>query len=186
MNYADQFAAGLKYDAFMQKYGTDAHAQKWAVVHRQVNLTPAQRQLLVNFEREMKVLVLAGTWCGDCVNQCPIFDHLAAACPQIEVRFFDRDNDAELGEQLMTCGAVRVPAVLFLSEDYFVCGRYGDRTLAKYREMIANQLGPACPSGIGGVDQTLLNEVTQDWINEFERIQWMLRLSPRLRSRYRD
>jgi thiol-disulfide isomerase/thioredoxin len=186
MNYADKFAAGFEYNAFLQKYGSDAQRQKWQAVHRQVTLKPTQQKLLSSFIREMKVLVLAGTWCGDCVNQCPIFDHFAAACPQLEIRFFDRDDDPELGEQLMICGAVRVPAVLFLSEDNFVCGRYGDRTLAKYREMVASQLGPACPSGIGGVEQTLLNDVTQEWLNEFERIQWMLRLSQRLRSLHGD
>lgn len=186
MNYSEKFDAGLEYHAFLQKYGSDSQRQKWQAVHQQVTLNPEQRELLSSFSRDMRVLVLAGTWCGDCVNQCPIFDHFAKASPRIGIRFFDRDEDPELGQQLMTCGAVRVPAVLFLSEDYYVCGRYGDRTLSKYREMIGSQLGPACPSGIGGVDQSLLDEVTNDWLNEFERIQWMLRLSPRLRSRHGD
>ena len=31
----------------------------------------------------MKVIVLAGAWCGDCVNQCPILDHFAAATAKI-------------------------------------------------------------------------------------------------------
>ena len=32
----------------------------------------------------------------------------------------------------------------------------------------------------------LLVQVTQDWLNEFERVQWLLRLSPRLRQRHGD
>jgi hypothetical protein len=28
--------------------------------------------------------------------------------------------------------------------------------------------------------------VTQDWLNEFERVQWILRLSPRLRQAHGD
>jgi hypothetical protein len=32
----------------------------------------------------------------------------------------------------------------------------------------------------------LLALVTQDWLNEFERIQWLLRLSPRLRQLHGD
>ncbi len=186
MDYAAKFSAGLDYGAFLENYGTDQQKQKWAVVHQQISLTPAQQDLLSTFIREMKVLVLAGTWCGDCVNQCPIFDHFSAACPRIDIRYFDRDDNRDLGEQLMTCGSPRVPGVLFLSEDNFVCGRYGDRTLAKYRNMAASQLGPSCPSGIGGVDQVLLTEVIRDWLNEFERIQWMLRLSDRLRQLHGD
>jgi len=32
----------------------------------------------------------------------------------------------------------------------------------------------------------LLPAVTQDWLDEFERVQWLLRLSPRLRQLHRD
>lgn len=186
MNYSEKFANGLKYNAFLRKYGSDSQRQKWSVVHQQVTLTPAQQELLSGFIREMKVLVVAGTWCGDCVNQCPIFDHFANVSSQLDIRFFDRDENQDLGEQLMTCGAVRVPTVLFLSEDDYACGQYGDRTLTKYREMAAEQLGSSCPSGVGGVDQSLLNQVTQEWLNEFERVQLMLRLSTRLRNLHGD
>ena len=86
----------------------------------------------------------------------------------------------------MTCGAARVPGLLFLSEDNFVCGRYGDRTLAKYREMTQAQSGAACPTGIGEVDPALLNNVIQDWLNEFERIQLMLQTSGRLKALHGD
>ncbi len=98
----------------------------------------------------MKVMVFAGAWCGDCANQCPIFDHFARATPKIHLRFFDRDDNPDLGDLISTCGAHRVPSVLFLSEDDHVCGRYGDRTLSKYRDMAEKQLGASCPTGIGG------------------------------------
>lgn len=186
MNFAKNFATGLEYDSFLQCYGTDVQRQRWSAVHRQVTLNSSQQELLSSFIRQMKVLVLAGTWCGDCVNQCPILDHFVAASSTLEVRYFDRDENPELAEQLQICGAARVPSVLFLSEDNFVCGRYGDRTLAKYREMASSQLGPSCPSGIGDVDKSLLGAVTQNWLDEFERIQWMLRLSTRLRNKHGD
>ncbi len=186
MDYAAKFEDGLEYSAFLDRFGTDDHRHRWSVVHDQVQLTDEQKQTLTGFVREMKVLVLAGTWCGDCVNQCPIFDHFATVNPVIRVRFFDRDDSADLAGALMTCGGQRVPAVLFLSEDDHVCDRYGDRTLAKYRDMAAKQLGPMCPTGIGGEEQSLLDQVVQEWLNEFERIQLMLRLSGRLREKHGD
>ena len=39
----------------------------------------------------------------------------------------------------------------------------------------------ACPTGIAPPEASSLNAVVQDWLNEFERVQWILRLSPRLR-----
>jgi len=122
----------------------------------------------------------------DCVNQCPIFAHFEIASPRIQVRYFDRDANVDLGEALAICGGARVPALLFLSEDNFQVGWYGDRTLAKYRKMTADEFGPACPTGLVPENNELLAAVTQDWLNEFERIQLILRTSARLRKLHND
>jgi len=185
MDFSARFESGLNYGDFLEKFGTDEHRSRWAGVHERVTLSHSQRELLESFVRQMKVLVVAGTWCGDCVNQCPIFDRFSQTNSKIQVRYFDRDADSDLSAELTICGGNRVPALMFLSEDGFVCGRHGDRTLSKYRNMAATQLGPACPTGIGQ-PQSLLDSVTQDWLDEFERIQLMLRLSGRLRKLHGD
>eukprot|EP00913_Durusdinium_trenchii_P005650 g5268.t1 len=179
-------SASSGYDDFLAQFGTDEHQRRWKAVYDEVELSGAQKELLAGFVREMKVLVVAGAWCGDCVNQCPIFPKFAAENDRIGIRFFDRDASAELAEALSTCGAPRVPSVLFLSEDGYICGRYGDRTLSKYRAMAASQLGAACPTGITPPEGNLLQQVTQEWLDEFERIQLMLRTSGRLRTLHGD
>jgi thiol-disulfide isomerase/thioredoxin len=186
MNFATKFDEGLSYQDFLARHGSDHDRARWAAVHAQVTLSDAQQALLGSFQREMKVLVMAGAWCGDCVNQCPVFEHFAAATDRIRLRFYDRDAHPDLAERLQTCGAARVPAVLFLSEDDHVCGRYGDRTLSKYRQMAADLGGAACPSGISTPGDVLLAQVTQEWLDEFERIQLMLRTSGRLREKHGD
>jgi hypothetical protein len=186
MNYQSKFETGLSYADFLQKHGTVDQQNRWGAALGAVQLSETQIELLKSFQREMKIMVLAGAWCGDCVNQCPIFERFAVENSKIQIHYFDRDEHPDLGEELKTCGAYRVPSVLFLSEDWFVCGRYGDKTLAKYRELAEKQLGGTCPTGIGGIDQEMLNTVTAEWLNEFERIQWMLRLSGRLREKHGD
>jgi thiol-disulfide isomerase/thioredoxin len=178
MDLASKFESGLTYSDFLAEYG-GTYKDRWDVVHNAIQLSDAQTQLLASFGREMKVLVLAGTWCGDCVDQCPILDRFAGQNDKINIRYFDRDANPDLGELLSTCGAARVPAVLFLSEDNAVCGRYGDRTLTRYREMATMQLG-------GDAPQDVRAAVVQEWLNEFERIQLMLRLSGRLRQLHAD
>ena len=49
-----------------------------------------------------------------------------------------------------------------------------------------DQAGPSCPTGLVIPGDTLLSQVRQDWLNEFERAQWILRLSPRLRQIHGD
>jgi len=186
MNFNAKFEDGLPYAGFLEKYGTPDQRQRWQSVYDQVQINEAQTELLQGFVREMKVLVTAGTWCGDCVNQCPIFAKFEDANSRIRVRFFDRDDEPELAQALSLCGAPRVPSLLFLSEDGYVCGRYGDRTLSKYRRMASEQLGAACPTGIQVPGDDLLQAVTQEWLDEFERIQLMLRTSGRLRQLHGD
>jgi hypothetical protein len=186
LDYGAKFETGLEYHEFLAKHGTDEQRRRWEVVHEKVSLTSAQRDLLSSFTRDMKVLCLAGAWCGDCVNQCPIFAHFAIASRRIQVRYFDRDANPDLGQALAICGGARVPVVLFLSEDNYQVGWYGDRTLSKYRKMVGDEFGPACPTGLVPEPDALLAAVTQDWLNEFERIQWILRTSSRLRKLHND
>jgi hypothetical protein len=186
MNWQTKFDAALGYDKFLSQYGSPQHRDRWQALHDRVVLTSEQTELLGGFVRRMNVLCLAGAWCGDCINQCPIFQRFAEATDKIDLRFLDRDEHADVQAELLLCGGNRVPVLVFLSEDFMECGRYGDRTLAKYRDMAATQLGPACPTGIGAPDPNLLAAVTGEWLNEFERTQLMLRLSARLRERHGD
>ncbi len=186
MNLFEKYQAGLPYAPFLAKYANEGQKQRWAQVSGQVQLTAAQKQLLGSFTREMNVLCLAGAWCGDCINQCPIYEHFAAAAPVIRVRYLDRDDHADVQQVLQINGGNRVPVLVFFSEDGVEVGRYGERTLAKYRQMMVEQAGPSCPTGLVRSGDPLLAQVTQDWLNEFERVQWLLRLSPRLRQKHGD
>ena len=145
-----------------------------------------QRGLLGGFARRMPVLCLAGAWCGDCVNQCPVFDHFAGASATIDLRFLDRDAQPELRDALAINGGHRVPVLVFLSEDWFEVSRYGERTLSIYRRLAADQLGPACPTGLVPPADEAIAVSTAEWLAEFEAPQLILRLSPRLRGKHGD
>ena len=148
IDWSKVFADALPYDLVPGPYATPAQRSRWDAMHGRFSLTAEQRELLGSFARRMPVLCLAGAWCGDCINQCPVFDHFARASTQIDLRFLDRDAKPELRDALAINGGHRVPVVVFLSEDGFEVARYGERTLSIYRRMAAEQLGPACPTGL--------------------------------------
>jgi thiol-disulfide isomerase/thioredoxin len=149
-------------------------------------LTLDQTDLLQQFRRQTNVLVLAGAWCGDCARQCPIFTRFAEAAPVLDIRYLDRDEHADVQRDLQINGGNRIPVVVFFSEDGYEVARFGERTLSTYRDMIEKYVGVVCSSGLARPDDPLLRHVTQDWLNEFERVQWLLRLSPRLRQLHGD
>jgi thiol-disulfide isomerase/thioredoxin len=186
MNLYEKYKLGLTYTDFLKRYGTEAHQARWRQLHEQVQLTEAQKTLLKSFKRAMPALCLAGAWCGDCVNQCPIFEHFAVLAPTIQIRYLDRDEHADVQQLLQINGGNRVPVVVFFSEDGTEVARYGERTLSKYRVMMKEQAGASCATGITIGADPLLAQVTQEWLNEFERVQYILRLSPRLRKIHGD
>lgn len=186
MNLYTKFSQGLPYADFLARYANPLQKERWQGVREQVKLSEGQRKLLGAFKREMKVMCLAGAWCGDCITQCPIFEGFAAATPVVQVRYFDRDDHADLQRELQINGGNRVPVLVFFSEDGHETARFGERTLSKYRQLMQQNEGATCPTGILTPGDTLLDQVTQDWLNEFERVQWLLRLSPRLRQLHGD
>jgi hypothetical protein len=179
MDWSTIFAEALPYPAFLDKYAKPAQRPRWDAMHGRVSLRDDEIALLRGF-------VLNGAWCGDCINQVPIFDHFARACPAIELRLLDRDARDDVRSALAINGGHRVPVVVFLSEDFQEVARYGERTLSRYRALAIQQLGPACPTGLVAPDADETRAVTREWLGEFERAQLLLRLSPRLRERHGD
>jgi hypothetical protein len=181
-----KFAAALPYDAYVRT-GTAEQQRRWQQLYDVARLTPAQAQLIAGFAREMKVLVVSGIWCGDCVQQCPPLQRIAEGNPaRVALRLLDRDEHRDLAGRVRMNAGDRVPVALFLAEDYELCGVYGDRTLQRYRALAARLLGAACPTGITSPEKEELAATLQDWLNEFERVQLMLRLSARLRQKHGD
>ncbi len=184
--WAAAFDRGLPYERFLERHADADQRRRWKACHDRATLTSEQRALLAGFVRKMPVLVLAGTWCGDCVNQCPVFAHFAAAAPAIDLRLLDRDAIPAIATHLKVCGGQRVPVVAFFSEDFTPVVFYGDRTLSAYRAAASAQLGSSCPSGALPPAADALAAATADWLAEFERVQLILRLSGRLRQIHGD
>lgn len=136
--------------------------------------------------RIVNVLCLSGIWCGDCVRSVPIVARLAeVAGPSVDLRLVDRDAIPELRDELRVLGAMRVPMVVFLTEDFHEIGRYGDRPLTVYRDKAVTELGAACPLP-GSADGGALAAETDEWLDVFERMILMARLAPPLRARHGD
>jgi len=179
------FDEALDYDAYL---ATDpGRAVPWMRVGEQIALNAAQRELVAGFSRRMHVLVLSGIWCGDCSAQGPMLAAIAEANPKsIDLRWVDRDEHDTLADAMQICGGHRVPTVIFMAEDFAFVSLLGDRTLSRYRALAARQLGPSCPVPGAAHDATELAATLQEWLDEFERVHLLLRLSPRLRALHGD
>jgi hypothetical protein len=186
IDWSKVFAEALSYRAFLDTFATPAQKERWDAMHGRFSLSAGQSELLGSFTRRMPVICLTGAWCGDCINQCPVFDYFARDSSAIDLRFLDRDALPEVREALMINGGQRVPVVVFLSEDWHEVSRYGERTLSIYRKLAADQLGPSCPTGLVPPATEAIQAIAAEWLAEFERAHLILRLSPRLRAKHGD
>lgn len=180
-----KFNAGLNYEAYL---ATDAgRAEPWRQFARHVRLSETQAELIGGFAREINILCISGIWCGDCVQQVPMFDAIERANPaKVHLRLLDRDAHKDLADQVKICGGHRVPTVLFLAEDFEFVSILGDRTLSRYRAIAARQLGSSCPLPGAAVPQNEVDATLADWVNELERVHLLLRTSGRLRQKHGD
>lgn len=175
-----------------QDYGTwlsssdPEMAQRWVDTEKRVPpLTPEQVERLQGYDREMKVLVYAGIWCGDCSRAGSMLKQIVETCGEkVSLRFIDREASQELKDELRLLGATRVPVLVFLSEDYWEVGRFGERVITVYRAKAAREIGRSYRAGI--LSPSALADEQAEWVDIFERMLIMLRLSPPLRRRHGD
>ncbi len=192
--FASTFALAKPYAAYVAS-GKDHERAGWNAFDARVKLSGEQTALLKSFTRRVNILVISGTWCGDCVQQCPMLAHFERAhpadrtspdAPGIDLRFIDRDEFAAFAVPFKVCGGQRVPVAIFLNEDFEFVALAGDKTLSRFRAIAARSLGANCPLPGAPVPADEIAATTQDWLNEVERVALLLRLSGRLRQKHED
>jgi hypothetical protein len=182
-----KFGNGMPFADFVALGEADGHHSQWHERYGRLELDGDQQALVGGFTREMNVLCMTGTWCGDCALQGAAMQRVAEANPdRIHLRFILRTEEhAELIVPNRINGGFRVPITWFCAEDFEPVSRFGDRTLSRYRSMARKMLGdqsnvhappPADP----------VREVLHEVLDEFERVHLLLRLSTRLREKHGD
>ena len=180
-----EFEKALPYEAYLAA-AEETHRAKWRDMARKIHLSAEQNNRVSRFTRKINVLCSSGCWCGDCVRQGPMLLRIAEATPLIRLRFAERVEGARLTDEIRINGAAKVPATVILSEDFFELGRFGDSFLTAYRRKARTQLGAACDTGLVAPPADEIQAEIAEWLDVFERMYLILRLSPMLRERYGD
>ncbi len=183
--WKEVFAAGEQYEDYLRTSPEDK-AKNWDdMAGRIPALTTEQRDRVTGLNRVLKIIAVSGVWCGDCVRQGPMIQQIAEACGA-DLRWLDRDANTDLRDEVRIVGAMRVPMVIFLTEDFHEIGRFGDRLLSVYLRKLEKELGAACPVPYAAPPEGELAAEQAEWIDIFERMLIMARLSPPLRERHGD
>ena len=74
----------------------------------------------------------------------------------------------------------------FMAEDFEFVSVFGDCSLSRYRSMARKALGPEVEGVLPTPPENPVREVLAEMLEEVERVQWLLRLSGRLRQKHGD
>jgi hypothetical protein len=182
-----KFEQGMPYGEFVASGEREGHRPPWDDRYGKLELDDAQRGLVEGFTREMNVLCMTGTWCGDCALQGSAMARVAEANPgRIHLRYLPRHEEhADLITKAPINGGFRVPVTWMLAEDFEPVSVFGDRTLSRYRSIALKQLGPAA-NVLAPPPADPVREVLKEVLELFERAQLVLLVSPRLRAKHGD
>ncbi|MFH2002581.1 MAG: thioredoxin family protein [Planctomycetota bacterium] len=185
--WREHFQQALEFDSFLAKT-EPLFAQRWKdMADTFPPLSLEQRERLSGHNRKLNILVYCSAWCGDCAQLVPLIHKIAGAVDgEVEMRLMERDVSEKLKDELRILGAMRVPIVVFLSEDFHEVARMGDRSLTAYRRKAQTETGAACSLGTLASPAADLESEQAEWVDHIERVLLMLRLAPPLRMRYRD
>ena len=178
------FEKGETYESYLANAGD--RAVSWQATDKQAKLREEQKALLAGFARSMNVLVISGIWCGDCSAQGPMLAAIGSSSTKINMRWIDKDEAIALSDKVKINAGNRIPTALFMAEDFEPVSVLGDRTLSRYRALAKRQVGTACDIPGLAIEQDEFDATLQEWLNEFERVQLLLRLSARLRQKHGD
>lgn len=180
-------AAGMDYADYIKHTDKPDKTEAWRKIYEQVQLTDDQKKLLGGFTRQINVIVVSGVWCGDCVRQGPMIQKIAEASNgKVDLKWVDRDEHMDLQQKVTVNAGNRVPIVIFAAEDFELVGWAGDKLLSRYRIAAVQALGANCPLPGAPVPQDELDAEVRDWVDQFERVHLLLRLSGRLRQKHND
>jgi hypothetical protein len=181
-----KFEQGMTYPEFVASGEREGHHTQWHERFGRLALAPEQQQLVGGFVREVNVLCLTGTWCGDCALQGSALARIAEGNPKIRLRFVPKNEEnVDLIIPAMINAGQRVPVTWFMAEDFELVSVFGDRSLSRYRSMARKALGPAS-NVLAPAPADPVREVLDEMLREVEHVHLLLRLSGRLREKHGD
>lgn len=118
------------------------------------------QQKLKNQDKELVLLALTESWCGDAAASLPIINKIAEASPNISLKVVLRDESLDLMDAFLTNGARSIPKVIVLDKaNDEIVGEWGPRP------SIATQMVEDCKREHGKLTDEFKQEL-QVWYNK--------------------
>ena len=103
----------------------DKRMSRWGKTFK---ISEEVRQKLKSLDKELILLVLTESWCGDAAASLPIMNKIAEASPNITLKIVLRDESLDLMDTFLTNGARSIPKVIVFDKvNNEIVGEWGPR-----------------------------------------------------------
>lgn len=135
------FESGQTYSAWIASGESPENRAAMEAARQALGLEPQAAAFLGALPRPVHVVAIAEDWCGDVVRHVPVLERMAAAAPNLRVRYIRRDQWPDVFARFLTNGGEAIPKFVFLSDQFVECGNWGPMPQL-CRDLIAR--GKAC------------------------------------------
>ncbi len=119
------FESGQSYQDWLAVADTDGQRAKMEELRERLVLTPGQGGYLAALDREVNVIAIAESWCGDVHRHVPALEKLSDLSPRIRTRYLTRVQHPDVFARFLTNGGEAIPKFIFLSDQFVETGNWG-------------------------------------------------------------
>ncbi len=121
-----RFAQGMTFQQYLDQMTTNK--DKFVETLAAVQVAPQERAVFRDRRERLNVLVLTEDWCGDALTNLPVLAKMVEGLPNVEMRVFLRDQNADLMDQYLNRGLYRsIPVFVFFDADMKELARFVER-----------------------------------------------------------
>ena len=121
-----RFAQGMTFQQYLDQMTTNK--DKFVETLAAVQVAPQERAVFRDRRDRLNVLVLTEDWCGDALTNLPVLAKMVEGLPNVEMRVFLRDQNADLMDQYLNRGLYRsIPVFVFFDADMKELARFVER-----------------------------------------------------------
>src|SRR5262245_2029350 len=111
----ERFQQGMTFQQYLDQMGTNK--ETFTKFLSEIVIRPEDKEAIAKLGKKLKVMVITEDWCGDALYNVPVLAKLLEGNPNVELRVFLRDKNADLMDQYLNQGLYRsIPVFAFFDE----------------------------------------------------------------------
>lgn len=119
------YQSGKTWDQIVSESGH--HGDRMVAIYDTLCLSESDFAFLRGISRDVHILGISESWCGDCIRQLPIMARMCAVNPHLQLRIIDRDNHLDVMERYLFNGAQAIPVFVFFNKNFIEVGNWKAR-----------------------------------------------------------